>query len=183
MSATPNNGKQLLVGFFAGEGEILSATRAARKAGYQIDDVYTPYAVHGLDEAMGMPQSRLPWVTFLAGVAGLVMMLTFEWWMTAVAWPLNVGGKPCFSLPAYIPIAFEFTVLCAGLSSVAALFVVAKLYPGKQRPVLAGVTNDRFALVVALGGPADEGPLRQLYQAQHAVEIAALGDPGVEVAS
>ena len=180
MSTTAD--KQVLVGYFAGEGEILSATRAARKAGYQIDDVYTPYAVHGLDEAMGMPQSRLPWVTFLAGGAGLVLMLTFEWWMTAVAWPLNVGGKPYFSPPAYIPVAFEFTVLCAGLASVAALFIVARLYPGKVRPVLARVTNDRFALAVSIGA-ADEGPLRALYQAQHAVEISAQGEPGVEVAS
>ena len=174
--------KKLLVGFFEGEGEILSATRAARQAGFQIDDVYTPYAVHGMDDALGMPQSRLSWVTFLAGLSGLVLMLTFEWWMTAVAWPINVGGKPFFSLPAYIPVAFEFTVLCAGLCSVAALFVVAKLYPGKERAVLAGVTNDRFALAVSVA-EADEGPLRALYQAQHAVEITALAGSEVEVAS
>ena len=183
MSATPQNHKKLLVGFFEGEGEILSATRAARKAGYQIDDVYTPYAVHGMDEAMGLPQSRLSWVTFLAGLTGLVLMLTFEWWMTAVAWPLNVGGKPFFSLPAYIPVAFEFTVLCAGLASVAALFLAAKLYPGKQRVQLARVTNDRFALAVSLGGAADEGAVRKLFDAQHAVEVSALDESGVEVAS
>jgi len=175
--------KKLLVGFFEGEGEILSATRAARQAGFQIDDVYTPYAVHGMDDALGLPQSRLSWVTFLAGLSGLVLMLTFEWWMTAVAWPINVGGKPFFSLPAYIPVAFEFTVLCAGLCSVAALFVVAKLYPGKERAQLARVTNDRFALAVALGGAADEGSVRKLFDAQHAVEIIAQGEPSVEVAS
>jgi len=183
VSATPQNGKKLLVGFFEAESEILSAARAARKAGYQIDDVYTPYAVHGMDEAMGLPQSRLSWVTFLAGLSGLVLMLTFEWWMTAVAWPLNVGGKPYFSLPAYIPVAFEFTVLCAGLCSVGALFLVAKLYPGKQRPQLPRVTNDRFALAVKLGGPADEGAVRKLFAAQHAVEIIAHTGAGVEVAS
>ena len=182
MTATSQN-RNTLVGFFEGEGEILSATRAARKAGYQIDDVYTPYAVHGMDEAMGMPQSRLSWVTFLAGLTGLVLMLTFEWWMTAVAWPLNVGGKPFFSLPAYIPVAFEFTVLCAGLASVAALFIAAKLYPGKQRAQLARVTNDRFALAVKLGGAADESSVRKLFEAQHAVEVSALDDSGVEVAS
>jgi Protein of unknown function (DUF3341) len=172
--------KKLLVGYFAEEHDILEATRAARKAGYVVDDVFMPYAVHGMDDALGMPQSRLPWVTFVAGLGGGCLMLFFLWWMTAVAWPINVGGKPMASIPAYIPVTFEFTVLSAGLTTVGALFAVTKLFPGKQRKVLPGVTNDRFALAVSLGAGTDEAALRKLYAEQHAVEISALDGSEVE---
>ena len=172
-----------VIAYFGDEAALLRATRALRAAGLTIEDAYTPYAVHGLDEAMGLRRSRLTWVCFGAGAFGATCALSFQLWTSVVSWPLNVGGKPYFSLPAYIPVAFEFTVLCAGLASVAALFIAAKLYPGKERAQLARVTNDRFALVVKLGGAADESAVRKLFDAQHAVEILLQDGSGVEVAS
>lgn len=139
-----------LVGYFEQEEQVVEATRAAREAGLPIHDVYTPYAVHGLDAAMGLRPSRLTWVCFGAGLTGGALALWFQWWTSAVDWALNVGGKPFNSLPAFIPITFELTVLTAGLVTVAALLARAKLFPGKAREALPRVTNDRFAL--ALGG-------------------------------
>jgi Protein of unknown function (DUF3341) len=153
---------RLFIAWFDNEDEVLDATRAARKAGLAIEDVYAPYAIHGIDEAMGLRQSRLTWVCFGAGLGGLLSMLLFLWWMTVVSWPLNVGGKPLFSWQAYIPVVFEFTVLCAGLSTVAALLFAAGLWPGKQRVVLPGVTNDRFALALLTGERFDESAARKL---------------------
>jgi hypothetical protein len=162
----------LLVGFFDDEGRVLEATAAARKAGLKIEDVYTPYAVHGMDEAMGLAPSRLTWVCFLAGLGGLTFALGFQVWTQAVAWPLNIGGKPFNSFPAFIPVGFELTVLSAALTSVAALFARAGLFPGRPTQVLEGVTNDRFALALVATGSNDEERGRKLCQEHGAVEIS-----------
>ena len=139
----------LVVGTFGSGDDILSAAMAARAAGLTIVDTYTPYAVHGLEKAMDLGPSRLSWVCLIAGLTGAGLKLWFELWTAVVDWPANVGGKPDNSLPAFVPITFEVMVLFAGLASVAMLFVVAGLWPGRRRPaVVPGVTDDRFALVI-----------------------------------
>ena len=141
--------RRLLVSFFDHEDDILGASRAMREAGLQIADVYTPYAVHGLDKAMDLPPSKLPFVCLLLGVLGAALKLWFEFWTTAVAWPINVGGKPWNSLPAFVPVTFEVMVLCAGVSVVIAFLFISRLWPGKQA-LLADqrVTDHRFVLVI-----------------------------------
>jgi hypothetical protein len=134
------------VGWFEEEAHILGATKAARKAGLRVVDAYTPYAVHGLDEAMGLRPSKLTWVCFLAGLAGGAGMLWLMVYTSAISWPLNVGGKPFASIPAFIPVTFEATVLCAALVTVLAFLVRSKLFPGKRVAPLERVTDDRFAL-------------------------------------
>ncbi len=141
--------QHLLVGIFEHEDDILNATKAVREEGYRIVDVHTPYAVHGLDRAMGLRPSRLPWVCFLLGLIGAGAKVWFEFWTTATDWPVNVGGKPWNSLPAFIPITFEVMVLFAGLSTVFAFFLVSRLRPGRKAKLIAdGITNDRFDLVL-----------------------------------
>lgn len=140
-------------GTFDSEAHVLDATRALREAGYTIEDVYSPYAVHGLSEAMGLKPSRLTWVCFLAGLVGAALAIFFQFWTSAVDWPLNVGGKPFNSLPAFVPIAFEITILFAGLGVVAALFIRCGLWPGrrsKQPP--SAVTDDKFVIALRLVG-------------------------------
>lgn len=143
---------RVLTAVFRTEAEVLAATRSAREEGFEIVDVYTPYHVHGMDEALGLRPSRLTWVCFLCGAAGLLLALWLQFWTSAVSWPLNVGGKPFDSMPAFVPIAFEITVLFAGLGVVAALLIRARLRPGRaaRPPGLERVTDDRFALVVRL---------------------------------
>ncbi|HTS79823.1 MAG TPA: DUF3341 domain-containing protein [Myxococcaceae bacterium] len=160
------------VAYFTREQDVLAATSAIRKAGLPIRDVYTPYAVHGLEAAMGLRRSRLSQVCFFAGLTGLTTMLLFAWWTSAVSWPLNVGGKPFASIPAFIPVTFEFTVLSAALITVAALFGVARLWPGKPAEAIPGATNDRFALVLEPG--ADDNRARALCFEHGAVETSWL---------
>lgn len=141
--------RRLLVSVFGDEKDILSATHEARVQGYKIVDVYTPFAVHGLDDAMGVKPSKLPWVCFLLGLTGAVAKLWYQIWTSATSWPVNVGGKPLSSVPAFVPVTFEITVLFAGVGTVLAFFLVSRLRPGKKPAVLYdGVTNDRFVLVL-----------------------------------
>lgn len=160
---------KLWVGYFGDEKKLLSATWAARKAGLSVHDAYTPHAVHGLDEAMGLRPSRLTWVCFGAGLFGLASALGLQYYTSVVSWPLNVGGKPFFSLPAFVPVAFEVTVLCAGLITVGALFARAGLFPGRKVHPLPRVTDDRFALAVLAGGDLDQ--VTELFRRNGALEI------------
>jgi hypothetical protein len=141
--------RRIVLGVFADESNLLNVTREAHESGLKIVDAFTPYAVHGLDSAMGLRASRLPWVCFLAAITGAALKLWFEFWTSMVDWPVNVGGKPWNSLPAFVPVTFEVMVLSAGLTTVFAFLLLAGLRPGK-RPTLAygGVTDDRFVLVL-----------------------------------
>jgi hypothetical protein len=162
-----------VLGVFAREADILAATDAARREGITILDVYTPYAVHGLDRAMGLTPSRLPWVCFLLGLLGAALKVWFEFWTSAVSWPLNVGGKPWNSLPAFVPITFEVMVLFAGVSTVVAFLFVAGLRPWRRAALVhPRVTDDRFVLLLEHTDAAlAVGHLRGLLERHHALEI------------
>jgi hypothetical protein len=162
-----------MVGIFTGEKELLEVTRTVRERGLKIVDVYAPYAVHGLDKAMGLAPSRLPWVCFALGLFGAAFKVWFEYWTSAVDWPINVGGKPWDSLPAFVPITFEVMVLFAGLSTVFAFFLISRLYPGKKAVISdIGTTDDRFALVLEECDAAfDPDAVRALLLSYGAVEV------------
>ncbi len=134
---------------FGHERDLLDAVRALRRHDVKIVDVFTPYAVHGLDRAMGLRPSPLTWVCFLCAMTGVLIAFGFEHWSLAVDWPLNIGGKPWNSLPSDTPVAFELAVLLGGFGSVFALFGLCRLFPGKRpRLVDPRVTDDRFVVVI-----------------------------------
>ena len=142
-----------LVGVFRSPGDLVAAVRAARAAGWTVEDAQTPYPVHGLPEAMDLAPSRLPVVCFLFGLAGASVALWFQFWTTAIDWPINVGGKPWNSLPAFVPVAFETMVLAAGLGVVGTFLLVARLLPGApSRLAHPRATDDRFVVVLAPAG-------------------------------
>ena len=139
----------IILAGFAKEEELLEAVRAVQKRDWQIVDVYTPYPVHGLEQALGWRRSWLPAACLLGGAAGAGLALWFQFWASAQDWPINVGGRPWNSLPAFVPVAFESMVLLAGYGLVAAWLLRCGLYPGKKaRTPLTGVTDDRFVLAV-----------------------------------
>jgi len=165
--------RRVVLGIFQSEEDILEATYATRRSGLTILDVYAPYAVHGLDRAMGLRPSRLPWICFLAAAVGAILKLWFEFWTTMVDWPVNVGGKPWNSLPAFVPVTFEVMVLSAGLTTVFAFLVVSRLWPGKG-PLLPAprITDDCFVLAVEETDAAfDLAQVRQLFQRCNAVAV------------
>ncbi len=142
--------RRLLVSVFESEHGIVTATERARKNGYDIVDVYTPFAVHGLDAAMGIRPTRLAVVCFALGLSGAVAKLGFQIWTSAWDWPVNVGGKPLVSIPAFVPVTFEVMVLFAGVGTVLAFLLRSKLFPGKKPKITYDrATDDRFVLVLA----------------------------------
>lgn len=164
---------RLLISTFAHEQDIIAATRTAREGGYRIVDVYTPYAVHGLDAAMGLKPSNLPWICFVLGITGAIAKLWYQIWTSATSWPVNVGGKPLKSLPAFVPVTFEIMVLFAGVGTVLAFFIVSRLRPGKKPTVnYKGVTDDKFVLVLEqTDARFDIGTLQKLFAPFHCVSM------------
>jgi hypothetical protein len=141
--------RSFLVATFSDAEHLVGAVRAARSKNFRIYDVYAPYPIHYLDEAMEIRRTRLPWITLFAGTFGLVSGLLLQFYTSVLDWPLNVGGKPDNSTLAFLPISFELTVLFGALATVAAFFLRTRLFPGKrERLVAGGVTNDAFALVL-----------------------------------
>lgn len=133
---------------FNDEHALLAATKKTYSAGYRRFETLSPFPIHGMDDAMGLKRSPVPWFTFIFGLIGLAFGTTLQWWMSAVSWPINVGGKPMFSLPAFIPIIFELTVLFAALSSVAGMLWLCGL-PKVDPPVIhPDLTSHKFALFI-----------------------------------
>ncbi len=165
--------RRLFCATFEHEEDVLGATRASRENGFKIVDVYSPYAVHGMEEAMALPPSKLPWVCFALGLTGALLKVWFEYWTTWIAWPLNVGGKPWDSLPAFVPVTFEVMVFLAGVSTVIAFFIVTRLLPGrKPRLPAPGVTDDRFLLVLEETDAAfDATKVARLFRDYNAVQV------------
>jgi hypothetical protein len=164
--------RRLLIGIFESEHDILKAAEIARSQGMRIVDVFAPYAVHGLDRAMGLTPSRLPWVCFALGLFGAGFKVWFEYWTTAFNWPINVGGKPWNSLPAFVPITFEVMVLFAGVSTVIAFFLVSRLRPGRKAQIaFPGTTDHRFALVIEETAYFDAPTVRRFFEGSRAVQI------------
>jgi len=140
---------KILVATFPDTDNLLRAVRKARREMFRVYDVFTPFPVHGLDEALGVRRTRLPWATLLCALTGLTTAVVLQFYTNILDWPLDVGGKPDNSTLAFIPICFELSVLFGGLGSVAALLLRARLYPGKKAWLVnPGITDDVFAMVV-----------------------------------
>jgi ActD protein len=146
--------RRIDVAVFADEHVLVDAARACREQGLDIVDVLSPHPVHGIDEVAGIRRTRLPAVTLAAGATGFALGTWFQLWTSAKDWPVDIGGKPWNSMAAFLPVTFELTVLFAGLATVAALFLRSRLRPGRAprapaEVLAAGVTDDRYALLVA----------------------------------
>lgn len=166
--------RKMIVAGFADERALRRAVRAARDRGWTIADAYAPYAVEGLEQLLGWRRSRLAAACFVCGLGGAALALWFQFWATTRSWPLNVGGRPWNSLPAFVPVVFESMVLLGGFGLVFAFLVRCRLYPGKQAEVpLSGLTDDRFALVVdASASTATIEQVRQVFEDLGAIDFA-----------
>jgi mono/diheme cytochrome c family protein len=136
---------------------LRAAAEVVRDAGYTRWDCYSPFPVHGIDPAMGIKRTVVPLVVFAGGLAGLLGGLALQWWTNAYDWPWLVSGKPFWSLPANIPIAFETTVLLAGFSAFFGMWALNKLprfwHPLFRRDRFVKVTNNGFFIGVEAADP------------------------------
>jgi len=164
---------KILVATFPDTANLLTAVRKARREMFRVYDVFTPFPVHGLDEALGVRRTRLPWATLLCALTGLTTAIVLQGYTNVLDWPLNVGGKPDNSTLAFIPIAFEITVLGAGLATVGAFLVRCGLLPTTRARVAdVAATDDRFALVLEWRRTRlDHGQIERLLRQHGAREV------------
>jgi hypothetical protein len=146
-----------VVGYFDDGPELVEAARAVRELGYTKLDAFTPFPVHGIDEAMAIPRSKLGWIVLCGGFLGAASALLLIWWTGAISYPLVVGGKPLFALAFSIPVTFELTVLFSAFAAVFGMFALNKL-PQLYHPVFnysrfAGATDDKFLLAIEASDP------------------------------
>jgi len=136
---------------------IVEATRRAYAEGYRRMDAYTPFAVEGLAEALHFHRTRVPLIVLLGGIAGCLGGYFLQYWIAAIYWPVNIGGRPLNSWPMFIPVTFELTVLVAALSAVLGMLALNGL-PRPHHPVFgvprfALASQDRFFLCIEAGDP------------------------------
>lgn len=141
--------RSFILGIFKDEHHLIDLALDMRKKNIPIHDIYTPFPVHGLDHAMGISRSRLPFITFIAGSLGLCLSLFFQYWVSVVDWPIIVGGKPHNSFPAFIPVSFEITILFGAFITVFAFLFGSRLFPGKKPLILdQDATSHHFVVAV-----------------------------------
>ena len=141
--------KKFIVSNFYDEAVLFPAVKKVRRAGYKIHDVYTPFPIHGLDKEMGLRDTSLHVAGFIYGITGTATALGFITWALSVDWPLNFGGKPFFSLPAWIPIIFELTVLFASIGMVLTFCWLCQMAPFVKKDHFSlRSTDDTFVMAV-----------------------------------
>lgn len=143
--------KNFLLGVYSDEDVLLHAVKEVRKNGVNIHEVYTPFPVHGLEDALGYKRSRLPVVAFFFGLLGTTLALVMMIGMMGIDWPMIIGGKDYIPLPVFIPVTFELTVLLASLGMVAVFMVSSNLKPyGKPRIFDIRSTDDKHIMAIDL---------------------------------
>jgi len=120
---------------FSTPGALMRAAEKVRDAGYRNWDVYTPFPVHGMDDAMGLPRSKVPLFALVGGVVGFCSGMLMAWYMNAYDYPLIVGGKPFFSPIFPFPVAYETTILLAAFGAIGGMFIM-NLLPRHNHPIM-----------------------------------------------
>jgi len=185
MTPAANNGEgPALYGYlveFDKVDDLLRAATAVRDAGYTRWDAHTPFVIHGLDAAMGVKKTILPYIVFLAGLTGTTAGILLQWWTNAVDYPFLISGKPLFSLPANIPVAFETTILFAAISALVGMLALNGL-PQLHHPLFRSrafkrVTDDRFFISIEVDDPIfDTTATRELLESVSGQPVERIED-------
>ncbi|MDH5474239.1 MAG: DUF3341 domain-containing protein [Cyclobacteriaceae bacterium] len=146
------SGKNFVLGIYDDEDVLLEAVTKVRDSGVKIHEVYSPFPVHGLEHALGYKRTRLPIAAFMFGLLGFTLAVTMQTWMLGVDWPMIIGGKNFISLPPFVPVSFELTVLISALGMVGTFMIISDLKPYKK-PRMFDVrsTDDKHVMAVDLG--------------------------------
>lgn len=147
-----SDSRNFVLGVYDDEDVLLKAVRKIRQAGVKIDEVYSPFPVHGLDDELGYKKSRLPIAAFMFGTLGTTLALTMQIWMLGIDWPMIIGGKNYIAGPDLVPVTFELTVLLAAFGMVFTFLVASDLKPWKDPKMLdLRITDDRHVMAIDLG--------------------------------
>ena len=165
-----------LVALFETPEALYEAAERTRDAGYTKTDAHTPFPVHGLAQALGMPRSKLSTIIFIGGCLGFCGGLGLQYWVSVLAYPVNVAGRPLVSWPSWIPVTFECTVLAAALTAFIAMITLNKLpepyHAVFNTPGFERASNDGFFLTIEAIDPRfDAGETRAFLEAMGPVEV------------
>lgn len=169
-----------IIAEFDSPESLIDAANTALDQGYTKMDAFTPFPVHGLPEAIGFREAKVPWIVFVMGVLGGFGGLGLQWWVSTQAYPLNIGGKPLFSWPAFIPPAFETTILFAAFGAVFGMIGLNRL-PQPHHPVFDAPNFDRasqdrfFLLIEAKDAKYDADETRSTLEKTGALRVTVLG--------
>jgi len=160
---------------------LVAAAQRAHENGYRCMDGYAPYPIEELHHALGSPTTRLPLVVLIGGLFGCVGGYVMQYWMSAVAYPLNIGGKPYHSWPAFIPVTFECTILAAALSAVLGMLALNGLpqpyHPVFNVPRFALASRNRFFLCIEAVDPKfDLEGTRRFLETLNPREVSTVAD-------
>ena len=141
-----------VVGEFETPEKLIHAVEKVREAGYRRFEAYSPFPVEGLSQAMGLKRNLVPLITLIGGLTGGIGVFGFQYWVAAITYPLNIGGRPFNSWPAFIPVTFELTILGASLAAVFGMLALNKL-PQPHHPVFnvhrfSHASTDRFFICI-----------------------------------
>lgn len=146
-----------MIAVFEDENQILRASRRAYEVGYRKIDAYTPFPVHGITENIGFKDNRVPVIIFLCGLFGALAGFGLQYYTTVIDYPMNIGGRPHFSWPSFIPPTFETTVLLAAFGAVIGMLALNGLprphHPLFGAPRFERATQDRFILSIEASDP------------------------------
>ncbi len=142
---------------FGSATDLVDAARKVRDAGFTRTDAFSPFPLHEIDEALGIKRSILPYLIFAGGITGLLSGIGLEYFVHVIDWPIIVGGRPAFSLPSFVPPAFELTILFAAFTAVFGMLFLNGLpspyHPVFNVPRFALVTREKFFLIIESTDP------------------------------
>jgi hypothetical protein len=167
---------KLVYGIFDDEHKLMHAISALKQKGLNIVDVISPYPIHDLDDAIGLKRTRISICCFLYGATGTSLALLMMWYMNIFDWPMDIGGKPSFALyknlPAFIPVLFESTVLCAAHGMVITFFLRSKILPGVEPKIIdPRQSDDRMVMAIKVKNNQVVADLKRMILSEGAVEF------------
>jgi len=156
--------------------ELLEATKEAFEKGYRRMDAYTPFPIEGLSEALGFHRTRVPLIVLIGGICGCLGGFFLQYWSSVIHYPINVGGRPLNSWPAFIPITFELTILAAALSAVLGMLALNGLpmpyHPVFNAPRFALASRNHFFLCIEAKDPKfDREGTQRFLESLHSKEV------------
>ena len=169
MSSTTN----YILGVYDDEDEVLHAVGEVKAKGIKVEDVYSPFPIHGLDVAVGHERTRLPIAAFMFGTLGMICAFSLISYTMVFDWPMIIGGKDFFALPDWIPVTFEGTVLFTAFGMVFTFFVSNSLWPGKKPKTFdLRSTDDKFIMTINMGtNKKSEAEIEEILKASGAIEV------------
>lgn len=169
--------KKYISAYYEDDAELIDALKQIKKQGLQIANVFTPFPVHGLEKILGYRRSWIARVGFIGGAVGAISAFVFQTWVFTESYPLNIGGKPFFAVPSFIPITFECTVLFAAISMVFAFLLRSKMGLGAKNFMPdEKITDNHFVVLLKVDDSNEKESIKTISE-----QLKVLNAKGIKV--